>query len=139
MNLPTYFRCRSRNLFQCWAVAAASLALAAMPANRAYAHAILVESTPAAGDTVAPGHLDIQLRYNSRIDKARSRLTVTRPDGKPTVLKVAAGGPPDVMTTSVEAVPGSYTLRWQVLAVDGHITRGDVPFVVKPGTTKPGG
>jgi methionine-rich copper-binding protein CopC len=21
-------------------------------------------------------------------------------------------------------------LRWQVLAIDGHITRGDIPFVV---------
>ena len=26
--------------------------------------------------------------------------------------------------------PGSYVLRWQVLSVDGHITRGDIPFKV---------
>jgi hypothetical protein len=26
--------------------------------------------------------------------------------------------------------PGVYVLRWQVLAIDGHITRGDVPFTV---------
>jgi copper resistance protein C len=26
--------------------------------------------------------------------------------------------------------PGSYSVRWQVLAIDGHITRGDVPFTV---------
>ena len=26
--------------------------------------------------------------------------------------------------------PGAYVLRWQVLAIDGHITRGDIPFVV---------
>ena len=25
---------------------------------------------------------------------------------------------------------GRYTLRWQVLAIDGHITRGDIPFTV---------
>jgi methionine-rich copper-binding protein CopC len=26
--------------------------------------------------------------------------------------------------------PGAYTLKWQVLATDGHITRGSVPFIV---------
>ena len=29
------------------------------------------------------------------------------------------------------AKPGDYVLHWQVLATDGHITRGDVPFTVK--------
>ncbi|MFI4981818.1 MAG: copper resistance protein CopC, partial [Nevskiales bacterium] len=28
------------------------------------------------------------------------------------------------------ATPGAYVVRWQVLSVDGHITRGDVPFTV---------
>jgi methionine-rich copper-binding protein CopC len=26
---------------------------------------------------------------------------------------------------------GEYVLRWQVLASDGHITRGEVPFRVR--------
>jgi methionine-rich copper-binding protein CopC len=26
--------------------------------------------------------------------------------------------------------PGKYRIRWQVLALDGHITRGDIPFIV---------
>jgi methionine-rich copper-binding protein CopC len=25
---------------------------------------------------------------------------------------------------------GAYRLRWQVLASDGHITRGEIPFTV---------
>jgi methionine-rich copper-binding protein CopC len=28
-------------------------------------------------------------------------------------------------------VKGAYVLRWQVLATDGHITRGKVPFRVE--------
>jgi methionine-rich copper-binding protein CopC len=28
-------------------------------------------------------------------------------------------------------VKGAYVLRWQVLATDGHITRGKVPFQVE--------
>jgi methionine-rich copper-binding protein CopC len=27
--------------------------------------------------------------------------------------------------------PGKYAIHWQVLAVDGHITRGQIPFEVK--------
>lgn len=26
--------------------------------------------------------------------------------------------------------PGNYTLRWQALSTDGHITRGEIPFSV---------
>ena len=69
--------------------------------------------------------------YNSRIDRARSRLTLTSPDHAQSVLKIAPDGPPNLLetTTNLEA-PGAYVVRWQVLAIDGHITRGDVPFTV---------
>jgi methionine-rich copper-binding protein CopC len=26
---------------------------------------------------------------------------------------------------------GAWRVRWQVLAVDGHITRGDIPFTLR--------
>jgi methionine-rich copper-binding protein CopC len=28
-------------------------------------------------------------------------------------------------------VKGAYELRWQVLAIDGHVTRGKLPFQIK--------
>ena len=96
----------------------------------ARAHAILVDSTPAANGTVGPGHEAITLRFNSRIDRGRSRLTLIAPDHSQTRIAVGEDGPPDVMTAAAELQGGAYTLRWQVLAVDGHITRGDVPFTV---------
>jgi methionine-rich copper-binding protein CopC len=38
-----------------------------------------------------------------------------------------------VLTARIAGIqPGSYRLRWQVLALDGHITRGDIPFTVAP-------
>ncbi len=46
----------------------------------AQAHAILVESDPPAGASVKAGALDLRFRYNSRIDRSRSRLTLIRPD-----------------------------------------------------------
>ncbi len=84
------------------------------------------------------GKIAFLLHFNSRIDRARSRLTLQGGDkaggSAPSVLPVPDVGHPDVMTTSADLAAGAYTLRWQVLAVDGHITRGEVPFTV---TAKP--
>jgi methionine-rich copper-binding protein CopC len=96
----------------------------------AWAHAILEDSQPPAGGSVPAGAVTLRLRYNSRIDRARSRLTLTRPDHSQVVLPIDPEGPPDIMTARADLPPGDYSVRWQVLAVDGHITRGDVPFTV---------
>jgi methionine-rich copper-binding protein CopC len=96
----------------------------------ASAHAILIDSTPAIRASIPAGPEAMTLKFNSRIDRERSRLTLIGPDKAETRLPVGADGPPDVMTTSTTLTPGAYTVRWQVLAVDGHITRGDVPFSV---------
>ncbi len=104
-----------------------ALALAPVAAS---AHAILQESRPPIGGSVPAGVVALWLRYNSRIDRQRSRLVLTRPDHGQTTLTILPDGPPDVMNASVALKPGVYSVRWQVLAVDGHITRGDVPFTV---------
>ena len=97
----------------------------------AMAHAILEQSQPAAGGHVPAGKVTLTFDYNSRVDRARSRLTLTRPDKTQAVLKIDQSGPPNVISTSTElTAPGAYVVRWQVLATDGHITRGDVPFTV---------
>ncbi len=96
----------------------------------ASAHAILVDSSPAIHASIPAGHAAMMLRFNSRIDRERSRLTLVAPDKSETRLPIASDGPPDVMNTAGDLHPGDYTVRWQVLAVDGHITRGDVPFTV---------
>lgn len=107
------------------------LSLAAAPLS-ARAHAIIIASHPANGATLAAGPVAFDLRYNSRIDKERSRLTLTRPDSSTTVLPIGGGAAPDVLTSRANLPPGAYSLRWQVLAIDGHITRGDIPFTLTP-------
>ena len=97
----------------------------------AQAHAILLDSQPPLGGSTPPGLVEVSLRFNSRIDAARSRLTLTRPDRSQVVLPIDPASPPAHLDTRVELTPGAYTIRWQVLAVDGHITRGDVPFTVR--------
>lgn len=106
-----------------------ALALTLAPAA-AQAHAILEDSRPPIGGSVPAGKLVLWLRYNSRLDRGRSRLTLTRPDHSQVVLPIDPDGPPDILTAHLEVTPGAYSVRWQVLAIDGHITRGDVPFTV---------
>jgi hypothetical protein len=100
-------------------------------APAAFAHAILVDSQPASGAIVPAGTVNMTFRYNSRIDRDRSRLTLTRPDQSQVVLPIVPAGAPNIIESDANlSTPGAYVVRWQVLAVDGHITRGDVPFTV---------
>ena len=114
------------------AAVAAQLLVAIIFAPRADAHAVIIDSTPMVNQTVAPGALDIKLHYNSRIDHQRSRVTLIGPDGAGRPIEIVPDSSPDVVAGHVkELAPGQYRIRWQVLAVDGHLTRGDIPFSVK--------
>lgn len=101
--------------------------LSALPS---FAHAILVESAPIIDVQVAPGDIAIRLRFNSRLDRGRSRLTLIRADRSTQIVPIAPDGTDDLLLAQVKLAPGTYVVRWQVLAIDGHITRGDVPFRV---------
>ena len=119
-----------QHLSPCHPIRACLIAFVALAPAAAHAHAILVDSTPAAGARESAGHVAFRLRFNSRIDAARSRVTLTAPDHSRAVLPIEPGPTPDVLRGEAELGPGAYSLRWQVLAVDGHITRGDVGFTL---------
>lgn len=105
--------------------------LAALP-RPAHAHAILVDSDPKHEAQVPAGERMLTFRFNSRLDRVRSRLTLIGADRKQTVL-VLLPGPDEVLSARAVLARGPATVRWQVLAIDGHITRGDVPFTVTGG------
>ncbi len=93
-----------------------------------WGHAILVSAVPASNAVVTGRSVPVKLRFNSRIDGKRSRLILVLPGGHERLL---TGDQPsaDTLTSDLtELAPGSYILRWQVLAGDGHISRGEVPF-----------
>jgi len=108
-------------------MALAAIAFAPIPAE---AHAILEASQPTAKGSVKAGTIQIRLRYNSRIDRDRSVLTLIRPDKTRAQVAIDPDGPPEAINATLDLPPGAYVLRWQVLAIDGHITRGDLPFSV---------
>ena len=97
----------------------------------AFAHAILESSQPGNGAAAAAGDVNFELTYNSRIDPARSVLTLTLPDQSKVKLPIAEGAAPNVLASTQHLAAGSYVLHWQVLSIDGHITRGQISFTVQ--------
>jgi len=107
------------------------LVLLLMIPSQTFAHAIVIDASPAIDASVAAGDVPIRLHFNSRIDRPRSKLTLFSPDGKELVLKTDASSPPENLNAAAQGLTtGKWRLRWQVLSVDGHITRGDIPFTV---------
>lgn len=96
------------------------------------AHAILVSSTPSLNAVLSGPGMVVKLRFNSRIDSSRSRLILVEPGGKQQPLVINKTSPPDsLLSEAKDLKPGPYILRWQALAEDGHITRGEVPFRIR--------
>jgi methionine-rich copper-binding protein CopC len=99
----------------------------------AAAHAVLLESNPILKSAVSGPDVPIKLRFNVRIDALRSRLTLIHPDGSAQGLEISKQTPADTLLAEATGLAaGAYRLRWQVLASDGHITRGEIPFTVMP-------
>jgi methionine-rich copper-binding protein CopC len=120
---------KTRKLSDLLLAIALGLAFVIDPSRLVIAHAVLIEATPAADSDVAGPDVAVKLRFNVRIDRSRSRLMLALPDGKTTALKIADEGAPDTLSARATGLgPGAYDLRWQVLAADGHITRGHIPF-----------
>ena len=72
-----------------------------------------------------------QLRFNVRIDGARSRVLLVAPDGTSSTLTLASQAKPDILQTRATGLkPGAYKLQWKVLASDGHMSSGEIPFTV---------
>ena len=107
------------------------LACLVVPGGAALGHAIVVGSTPRAEAVVTGDSVAVEIRFNSRIDAARSHLKLFKIDGDVVALPLADAGSDDVLKASAkDLTPGRYRLHWQTLSPDGHISQGDIPFSV---------
>jgi len=113
------------------AVAAAVIVVSAP--ELAAGHAFVVESRPSAGAKLTEPPTEVYLRFNSKIEKRLSHVTISTEKGKPMALPIAADGQdrPDRLVLPLGPLaPGNYLVRYKVLAVDGHITEGILRFSV---------
>lgn len=107
---------------------AAIVSLGLLLPDSAAAHAVLVESQPAPKAEISGSKVEFNLHYNSRVDAKRSRLALKGPAGTK-VLEVRQGKTEADLAASIATLaPGRYVLHWDVLSVDGHVSRGQVPF-----------
>ncbi|MFZ0629891.1 MAG: copper resistance CopC family protein [Acidobacteriaceae bacterium] len=112
-------------------VALFALGLLLLAPRMALAHAHLMSSTPAANATVQGPEVAIELRYNSRVDGQHSMLMLVRPDNRSETLTLDRQSAATNLNTHLRLQPGHYSIRWQALSTDGHITRGEIPFTVR--------
>jgi methionine-rich copper-binding protein CopC len=96
------------------------------------AHAIVMESEPAAGAVLDQPPGRVRIRFNSRIEPGLSRLALIGADRRAVPLPLDNPTPDRLEATLPPLTPGTYGVRWRVLAADGHITEGTIRFVVKP-------
>ena len=95
-------------------------------------HAILKSSSPANGGFVTSPDSPVKLTFNVRVDAERSKLQLLMPDASTVDLPFLKGASPDTLVSKLTGLkPGAYAIRWQVLAPDGHISRGEIPFIVR--------
>lgn len=97
----------------------------------ALAHAHLVSSSPAADATVQGPDVAIDLKFNSRVATKGSMISVVPAGGQAQRLSLDSQSNETNLDAHAHLKPGSYTLRWQALSTDGHITRGEIPFTVR--------
>ena len=117
---------------------AAILCLVAIPApgyaaSRAFFHATLIHSTPAANSHLTKPPETIRLVFSEAIVPELSHISLTGADGKALPLRVATD-PRDTRTlvgtfTSIQA--GRYKVAWHVLSADGHSSGGTFSFTVE--------
>ena len=114
------------------AVALLALALA-FPAL-ALAHARLESSDPARRAALDQAPDAIRLRFNEEIEPDYSKVVVENAKGEAVAsgaTRVSADDP-KLLILDVPSLPaGTYTVKFEVLSVDGHRVKQSYPFTIK--------
>ncbi|CAK0760454.1 hypothetical protein CCP2SC5_270009 [Azospirillaceae bacterium] len=125
------FYARRRTIKQALALSMAIGVAILGDTTSAEAHAVVLEAKPANNATLVGSNFEPSLRFNARIDHKKSRMSLVSMSNKITTLEIVQETAPDIMKARpIDIAPGRYRLRWQVLAMDGHISHGDITFSV---------
>ena len=100
----------------------------------AHAHAVVVKAIPSDRSTLASVPPEIVLQFNATLEKKLVHLKLERADGSSQSLTDRASEPAIVRCTlPQDLIPGAYTLKYKVLATDGHATQGVLRFTLNAG------
>jgi copper resistance protein C len=119
---------------RCSASAFALLALALASPTLAFAHARLESSDPARRAALDQAPDAIRLRFNEEIEAAYSKVVVENAKGEAVAsgaARVAADDPKLLILDVPSLAAGTYTVKFEVLSVDGHRVKQSYPFTIK--------
>ncbi|HEY5211145.1 MAG TPA: copper homeostasis periplasmic binding protein CopC [Stellaceae bacterium] len=108
------------------------LAAGLVLATAAWAHAFLDHAAPAVGATV-PAPRQVSIWFSEQVEPAFSVIEVTDAAGHRVDAADTHIDPADakLLHVSLKPVPpGRYEVRWRVVSVDTHHTKGDFGFTV---------
>jgi len=110
------------------------LAIVLLAPAAGWTHAVLVRSTPTARATLARPPERVQLWFNERLEPAYSRVSVWDAGGRQVDATDGTVDPaePTRLTVGLTPLaPGTYTVKFRVLSVDGHLVESQFPFTVR--------
>lgn len=110
------------------------LTLASLAPAGAWAHAYLVKAIPAQRAVLYAAPARVQLWFNERLEPRFCSVAVTDAAGKSVDqadLQVPAGDPRQLSIGLAPLAAGTYTVKYRVLSVDGHVMEGRFTFTVR--------
>jgi methionine-rich copper-binding protein CopC len=99
-----------------------------------WGHAYLVKSSPARRAVLSNPPARVALWFNERLEAQFSQLSIWNAEGQQVDGGDVQVGPDDGkrLSVGVPTLPaGSYTVKYRVLSVDGHIVEAEFPFTIR--------
>ncbi|WP_029151609.1 copper resistance CopC family protein [Methylovulum miyakonense] len=99
--------------------------------GQAFAHAVVTEDSLKTTPIHAHQATQVELSFNSKIERGLSQIFLVSKGDKHTLLTIAEGHKQGQILINVPSLePGDYALRLKVFAADGHLTEDVLHFTV---------
>ena len=111
------------------------LAMSPLWPMAAWGHAFPEHTMPAAGARLDAAPVEVEIRFDRRLEVAFSSIRVRDAQGRRVDRKDVRLAPEDQRTLRVglpRLAPGTYRVQWTAVALDGHRTQGDYRFTIRP-------
>lgn len=108
--------------------------LAALLPAVAQAHAFLVRSAPPKRAVLRDPPQQVELWFNERLEPSFAALALSGSGGTDVVTEQPLVAPDDRKRLTLQLPPlkpGTYTVRYRVLSVDGHVAEDSFTFTVR--------
>jgi copper transport protein len=115
------------------------IGLALASSGPALAHALIVDSSPPDAAVLGSPPGEIRVRFSEPVQPFGPGISVLDPGGRAVSLGPVQVSGSELVAAFPAATPGTYLVRWRIVAEDTHPTRGQLSFSVGAPTATPTG